>query len=194
MIVIGLTGSIGMGKSTALKMFQDLGVPCHDSDACVHALMQPGGKACALVGDAFPQVYKEGVIDRQALGAIVFANPEERVRLENILHPLVRESQREFIAGSQSKVVVLDIPLLFETGAEGNVDITICVDAPHEIQRQRVLARPGMTEEKFAAILANQMSSSEKVARADYVVQTGVGTADTMMQIENILKEVLKDA
>jgi dephospho-CoA kinase len=197
MIVLGLTGSIGMGKSTAAGMLESLGVPCHDSDVAVHRLMAVGGKAYEAVAKAFPGVAAQGGIDRKALGRIVFADAAARERLEGILHPLVRESQKEFVKkheGLGAKAVVLDIPLLFETGAEANLDKVICVHAPYEVQRQRVLARPGMTDEKFEAILASQMPSSEKCARADYVVETGAGMADTMRQIKDIVSEVLGDA
>lgn len=204
MIVIGLTGSIGMGKSTAAAMLGRLGVPCHDSDASVHELMEPEGKAYFAITAAFPlysypQIYKgkPKTIQRKALGSVVFSNPQERKKLEDILHPLVRESQKEFIRASKRlgvKAVVLDIPLLFETEGEKNVDVTVCVDAPPEIQCQRVMARPGMTEEKFASILDSQMPSAEKCARADYVIQTGLGRAVTMGQIKNMLREVLQNA
>lgn len=204
MIVVGLTGSIGMGKSTIARMFEQEGLPCFDSDAAVHGLLSPGGKAYAAVAAAFPprtypQIYKgdPSIIERKALGAIVFHNAEERQKLEGILHPLVRKAQTEFLAAAQQKglkAVVLDIPLLFETGGEAFVDVIVCAHAPPEIQRQRVLARPGMTPEKFEAILAMQMPSVEKCARSHYVVETGASHAATMAAVKNIVREVLSRA
>lgn len=198
MIVIGLTGSIGMGKSTAAAMFEELGIPAHNSDTAVHELLAPGGKAYEAVRAAFPGAAAgSGEIDRKALGALVFSDADKRAALENILHPLVRESQQAFIQGAEAaghKAVVLDIPLLFETGADKNVDVTVTVHAPEDVQRARVLARPGMTEERFQSILATQMPSAEKCARSDYVVETGAGLDATLARIKDIAKEILGDA
>ncbi len=199
MIVIGLTGSIGMGKSTAAEMLRTLGVPVHCSDDAVHALFaDTKGQAYTAICAAFPyfeypQIYKNREIDRKALGKVVFGNDEARKKLENILHPLVRQSQDHFIRTQQKagrSIVALDIPLLFETGAEQHVDVTAVVSAPYEIQRARVLARDGMDEEKFHAIVERQMSDGEKCARADYVIQTGLGRAETMQQIKTMLESI----
>ena len=195
MIVIGLTGSIGMGKSTAANMLRDLGVPVHDSDAAVHELLAPGGAGVAPVRAAFAGVYDKatGGIDRKALGRAVFGDPERLRALEGILHPLVQQSQQAFIRAQQRagiKIVAMDIPLLFETGAEQRCDYTIVVSAPYEIQRQRVLARPGMTEEAFQQRLAQQMSDADKRARADFVVQTGIGLAHTRQELAQVLRTI----
>ena len=195
MIVIGLTGSIGMGKSTAANMLRDMGVPVHDSDAAVHELLAPGGAGVEPVRAAFAGVYDKstGGIDRRALGKAVFGNPESLRALEQILHPLVQQSQQAFMRAQQRagiKMVAMDIPLLFETGAEQRCDYTIVVSAPYEIQRQRVLARPGMTEEMFQQRLAQQMSDADKRARADFVVQTGIGLAHTRSELAQVLRTI----
>ena len=204
MIIIGLTGSIGMGKSTVAAMMQTLGVPVHDADETVHELLEPGGKGIQPVCAAFPyfeypQIYgkKSGFAPRpllrKELGAIVFADDEKRETLENILHPLVQESQTEFMRKHKAlgvEIVALDIPLLFETGADQRVDYTINVSAPYEIQRARVLDRPGMTEEKFHAILERQMPDGEKCTRADYVLHTGLGRAHTMKELKTALRNI----
>lgn len=195
MIVIGLTGSIGMGKSTAANMLRDLGVPVHDSDAAVHELLGPNGTAVAAVAARFPQTYdkKSNAIDRKTMGAAVFGDDGERKALEAILHPLVQQAQADFIRAQGRmgiKMVALDIPLLFETGAEQRVDKVIVVSAPYEIQRQRVLARSGMTEEQFRKRLASQLPDSEKRRRADYVVETGIGLAHTRAELAKIVREL----
>lgn len=192
MIVLGLTGSIGMGKSTAAKMLADMGVPVHDSDAAVHELLAKGGAAVAPVAARFPDAFnhKAQAIDRQRLGAAVFGDDGKRRDLEGILHPLVRTAQDEFIRvqGRMGRdMVVLDIPLLFETGAEARVDATIVVTAPAAVQRQRVLAR-GMSAEQFTRRLQSQMPDSEKRRRADFVVQTGNGMAHTRRELAAIVK------
>lgn len=195
MIVVGLTGSIGMGKSVATGMFRDMGIPVHCSDEAVHALLGPHGAAVDAVADAFPGVRNErdNSINRQALGALIFGHDDNRKKLETIIHPLVVASQQRFIA-EQSKyrqpLVVLDIPLLYETGADVRVDKVIVVSAPPFIQRQRVLARPGMNKEKFEAIRARQMPDAEKRRRADYVVQTGIGRAYTKNALTRIIKQL----
>lgn len=195
MIIVGLTGGIGMGKTTAANMLRDLGYPVHDSDAAVHKMLVRGGKAVAAVAAAFPESYdsKNKCIDRRKLGAVIFKDPVKRKRLEAIIHPLVQESQNNFLrhhAGRRAKLVVLDIPLLFETGAEARVDYVICVSAPEHIQRQRVLARPGMTEAEFERRKASQMPDAEKQKRADFVVQTGQGLAPTYRDLKRIAAQL----
>ncbi|MGB0719589.1 MAG: dephospho-CoA kinase [Bdellovibrionales bacterium] len=204
MIVIGVTGSIGMGKSTAGAMLEYLGVPVHDADATVHDLLSTKSKARIAIGAAFPYfryyaIYgrknKNGVreINRQKLGALVFKNPKEREKLENILHPLVRESQNDFIHKQHilgRNMVALDIPLLFETAADSRVDYTITASAPTHIQTARVLARPDMTRQKFDAIRKTQMHDIEKTARADYVLPTGLGRAHTMKSLKKIIHDI----
>ncbi|HWI27430.1 MAG TPA: dephospho-CoA kinase [Stellaceae bacterium] len=191
MIILGLTGSLGMGKSTVAAMFRRLGVPVHDSDAAVHRLMAPGGGAVAQVEAAFPGVTRRGGgIDRAALGARVFANEAALRRLERILHPLVRLSQQRFLAAARRRragLVVLDVPLLFETGGERRCDKVVVVSAPAFLQRQRVMKRPGMTEERLGAVLAKQMPDAEKRRRADYVVPSGLGRAETFRRLQRIV-------
>jgi dephospho-CoA kinase len=194
MIVFGLTGSIGMGKSTAANMLKLQGVPVHDSDRAVHAALLPGGAAFEEVAVTFPEAWdkKSRIIDRKALGDIVFHDKAELKRLEAILHPVAAASQKKFIQSMKAKgkrAVVLEIPLLFETGAEARVDYTIVVTAPPAIQRRRVMARKNMTEEKFNRILESQMPDREKQARADFVVQTGLGLAATFRELRKILKK-----
>lgn len=199
MIVIGLTGSIGMGKSVATSMFRDMGVPVHCSDEAVHVLLGPQGAAVDAVEAAFPGVKNthDNSINRKALGAQIFGHNEKRKILENIIHPLVVSLQQRFIAEQsqhRQEIIVLDIPLLYETGADARVDKVIVVSAPSFIQRQRVLARPGMTREKFDAICASQMPDAQKRRRADYVVQTGIGRAYTRSALRRILQEILKNS
>jgi dephospho-CoA kinase len=190
-VILGLTGSIGMGKSTAAAMFRQLGVPVHDADAAVHRLLEPGGAAVAPVIAAFPGVGAGGGIDRKALGGIVFRDPEALRRLERILHPLVRADTARFLARMarrRAKVVVLDIPLLFETHGEGRCDAVVVVSAPGFLQRARVMARPGMTEARLAAVLAKQMPDRAKRARADFVVSTGLGRYYSLRKLRQIVK------
>lgn len=190
MITIGLTGSIGMGKSTTAAMFAEAGVPVYDADAEVHALYAPGGAAVAPIEAAFPGVVKDGAVDRTALGARVLGHPEALKQLEAIVHPLVGRSRIGFFRDAEARgadIVVLDIPLLFETGGEKNVDAVVVVSAPPELQRERVLARPGMTAEKFEAILAKQMRDADKRARADFVVDTGGGLEAARKQVAEII-------
>ncbi len=191
MIVIGLTGSIGMGKSTAAKMMKFLGVPIHDSDRAVHEALVPGGEAYDAVAAQFPDAVSGQTISRQKLGQIVFGDPEKRKALEVILHPAAQKSQQAFIeAHSDAKIVCLEIPLLYETGAEKRLDYVVCVSAPEHVQRARVFRRPNMSEEKFQAILAAQMPDTEKRRRADFVVETGCGYIKTFLQIYKILKTI----
>ncbi len=193
MKVIGLTGSIGMGKSATASLIKLLGIAVHDSDEAVHRALQPGGAAFQEVVRTFPQSHnkKNNRIDRQLLGKIIFADPQKKKRLEAIIHPHVWESQRRFIRSArlrQDKIVILDIPLLYETGAQAKCDEVIVVTAPYFIQRQRVLRRPGMTEDRFKKILVNQMPDSEKRKHANYVVHTGLGRAHTLQELKKILK------
>jgi dephospho-CoA kinase len=190
MIVIGLTGSIGMGKSTVAAMFAEEGAPAFNSDEAVHTLYAPGGAAVALVGEAFPGVVRDGAIDRAALSAQVVTDDDAIARLERIVHPLVRQAQAEFLQTNRDAgagAVVLDIPLLFETGGSTLVDKIVVVSAPAEVQRARVLGRPGMTEEKFDALLARQLPDAEKRARADFVIDTGGDFDVTRAQVRAVL-------
>lgn len=196
MIVIGLTGSIGMGKTTVAKMFADEGVPVFDSDAAVHALYAPGGAAVAPVAAAFPGVTNAGGIDRAELSVRVLGDQEAIAQLEAIVHPLVRDAQMKFLRSNRElgqRWVVLDIPLLLEGGGSRLVDKVVVVSAPPEVQRARVMARPGMTAAKLEAILARQMPDAEKRALADFVIDTGVDMATTRAQVRAAL-DALREA
>ncbi|HEV7245548.1 MAG TPA: dephospho-CoA kinase [Shinella sp.] len=185
MIVLGLTGSIGTGKSTTAAMFRDLGVPVHDADATVHDLYR--NEAVAPVAAHFPQALKDGVIDRKALSAVLAQSPERFRELEAIIHPLVRARETAFLDAERQKgsaLVLLDIPLLYETGGEARVDKVVVVTCDPETQRRRVLARPGMTEEKFALILSRQMPDAEKRRRADFLIHTDGGLEAARKQVE----------
>ncbi len=191
MLVIGLTGSIGMGKSTAVAMLRRMGIPVHDADAAVHDLIGPGGGAVEEIAKAFRGVVKNGVVDRKRLGDKVFKDPAARVKLEAILHPRVRRAAQDFIKRQirqRRGLAVLDIPLLFETGGEQLCDAVILVTAPAMIQRQRVLSRPGMSHEKFAGILAAQVSDQEKRQRADFVVETGLSKGQTLRRLTAVVR------
>lgn len=197
MIVLGLTGSIGMGKTTAAGMLKKLGCAVHDSDKAVHSALEPYGAAFEEVALTFPDAWdkKKHRIKRPALAEIIFKDPEKKKELENILHPVVRQDQKKFIRQQQAlgkKIAVLDIPLLFETGAENRVDYTIVVSAPYYIQRRRVLSRPNMTEEKFHAILSAQMPDHEKRMRADFVIPTSMGLAYTYNSLKKVIQEIKK--
>ena len=184
--VLGLTGSIGMGKSATADLFRTLGVPVHDADATVHRLYR--GRAVPLIGKTFPGTVADGAVDRTKLGAAVLNSPERMKQLEVIVHPLVREEEENFLARvSASPIAVLDIPLLFETGGETRCDAALVVTAPAEVQRERVVARPGMTAEKFSAILAKQMPDANKRARAHFLVDTSRGFASAQAQVRSIL-------
>lgn len=190
MIVLGLTGSIGMGKSTTAAMFEAEGVPVYDSDAAVHALYAAGGAAVAPVEAAFPGVVTDGAIDRAKLSARVVGDPEALAKLEAIVHPLVGAHRIGFFDKARAEgqeIVVLDVPLLFETGGQKSVDKVVVVSAPPEVQRTRVLARPEMTPEKFEAILARQLPDAEKRARADFVIDTGQGVDHARAQVRDLL-------
>ncbi len=188
--ILGLTGSIGMGKSTAAGMLLRLGVPVHDADAAVHRLLVADPAVRAEIAARFPGVVDGETVDRQALGALVFADPEARQDLEAILHPRVRAAAKRFLrqqAMARTPLVVLDIPLLYETGGEANVDAVLVVTAPEFLQAQRVLSRPGMSAERFSGILASQVPDSEKRRRADYVVETGLGKAYTYRRLQRLV-------
>lgn len=190
MIILGLTGSIGMGKSTVAKMFAEQGAPSFDSDAAVHALYAPGGAAVAQVEAAFPGVVRDGAVDRDALSARVVGDAAALRQLESIVHPLVRQAQAAFLEANRAAgatYVVLDIPLLFESGATRLVDKVVVASAPAELQRERVLARAGMTEEKFENILARQVPDAEKRARADFVIDTSGPFEATRAQVRAVL-------
>ena len=187
--VLGLTGSIGMGKSATAAIFRRLGVPVHDADAAVHALYR--GPAAPLIEAAFPGTVVDGVVDRAALGRLVLGSPERLKQLEGIVHPLVRAQEEGFLAravASGASVAVLDIPLLLETGAQGRCDAVLLVTAPGPVQEERVLARAGMTREKFEAIRLKQMPDAEKRRRAHFLVETGRGHAAAEAQVRDILK------
>lgn len=193
MILLGLTGSIGMGKTTTARLFVDAGVPVHSADDAVHALYAKGGAAVVPVEAAFPGVIRDGAIDRQQLSARVTGDAAAMKRLEAIVHPLVEADRRGFLAAAEARgadVVVFDIPLLFETGAEALLDAVAVVSAPPEVQRERVLARPGMTEATFEALLARQTPDAEKRARADFVIDTGRGIEAARDQVRALLATV----
>lgn len=189
MIRVGLTGSIGMGKSTTAAMFREAGAPVLDSDQIVHDLYR--GAAVAPIEAAFPGVATDGVVDREKLGRRVLSDPEALKRLEAIVHPLVWAERDRFLKEQEARgarIVVYDVPLLFETGAQDSVDVIVVVSAPEDVQRARVLARPGMTEEKFAAILKKQVPDAEKRARADHVVDTSQGLDAARAQVNGIVR------
>ena len=191
MIVLGLTGSIGMGKSTTARMFVEAGVPVHDSDEAVHRLYS--GIAAPLIEAEFPGTLVDGKVDRTRLAERVLGQPEAMKRLEGIVHPLVRADADAFLQrhrAAGAPLAVLDIPLLFETGGRDRVDKVVVVSAPAEVQRERVLARPGMTAEKFAAILARQVPDAEKRRLADFVVDSGEGMDSVRAQVAAILAEL----
>ncbi len=192
MITIGLTGSIGMGKTETGKIFAALGVPVFDSDAAVHELMGPGGKAVERVEQEFSGVTEDGAIDRKLLGERVFENDAALIRLENILHPMVIEKRRAFLENQTSDVTVFDIPLLFEKGYEDQFDHIIVVSAPYDVQKERVLARPNMTAERFQEILEKQMPDAEKREKADFIIQTDKGIEYARAQAEEILEKIRK--
>lgn len=190
MITIGLTGSIGMGKSTTAAMFAAEGAPVYDADAEVHKLQGPGGAAVEAIAAAFPGAVKDGAVDRQALGAQVFGHPERLQQLNGIIYPLLAEGRTKFFADAEAagaEMVVLDIPMLFETGGEGRMDAVVVVTAPEDVQRERVLARPGYDVARLDTILARQMHDRDKRARAHFVVDTGGGMEQARQQVRDII-------
>jgi dephospho-CoA kinase len=193
MITIGLTGSVGMGKSTTAAMFAEEGAPVYDADAEVHRLQAPGGAAVGPIEAAFPGVVKDGVIDRTALGARVFGHPEELKRLNAIIYPMLGAGRAAFFEKAERDgvdAVVLDIPMLFETGGEGRMDVVVVVTAPEPVQRERVLARPGYDAARLDAILARQMHDAEKRARAHFVIDTGQGLEHAREQVHAVMAKL----
>ena len=193
MFILGLTGSLAMGKSATAKMFAEEGVPVHDADATVHRLYD--GQAVAAIEAAFPGAVAGGKVDRIELGRRVLADKAAIKRLEQIVHPLVRKAEEAFLAAAArdgATIAVLDIPLLFETGAEKRCDAVVVVSGPADVQRARAFERPGMSEDKFAAILAQQIPDAEKRARADFVVDTSRGFDAVRVQVREILGRVAK--
>lgn len=193
MKILGLTGSVGMGKSTAAAMLRRMGVPVYDADASVHRLMAKGGAAVAAVAAAFPGVERSGAIDRAALGRCVFGDDEALKRLEAIIHPLVRRDEDSFLRRmrrQRARLVVMDVPLLFESGRDKRYNATMVVSAPEFLQRARVLARPGMTPARLAAIRARQMPDAEKRRRAAFVVPSGLGRALTWRKLRQALRRL----
>ena len=191
MVIFGLTGSIAMGKTVTSNMYKLLGVPVHDADAIVHQLMGPGGDAVPRVEAGFPGCVREGAVDRDLLGKQVFGDRPALKRLENILHPMVRLLRDRFLrleSGRGRPLVVLDIPLLFETDAQIICDAMVVVSAPAFKQRIRVLTRPGMTEDRLAAILARQMPDWEKRRRADFIVHTGLGRGFALAMVQKTIE------
>ena len=189
--ILGLTGSIGMGKSAVAAMLRGLGVPVFDADAAVHELQGPGGACIEPIERAFPGTTGAQGVDRQKLGAAVFSNPEALKVLERIVHPEVAELRRTFLAdNSEAPLIVFDIPLLFEKTGEHGLDAVVVVSAPAAMQRQRVLARPGMTAEKFEQILKLQVPDADKRACADYVIDTGVSLAETRHAVQQLVHAI----
>ncbi len=191
MIILGLTGSIGMGKTTAANMFADNGVPVYSADNAVHQLYS--GRAAPLIEAAFPGTVVDGTVDRTKLSSAVLGKPEALKKLESIIHPLVHEEEAAFLARARADgadIALIDIPLLFETGGQSRVDKVAVVSAPADIQRERVLSRAGMTEAKFEAILARQMPDAEKRARADFVIDSSGDFDETRAQIKAIIAEL----
>jgi dephospho-CoA kinase len=193
MKILGLTGSVGMGKSTAAAMLKRMRVPVYDADAAVHRMMRRGGIAVGAVAAAFPGVERDGEIDRAALGRRVFGDAPAMKRLEAIIHPLVREDERAFLAAMRrrkTRLVVMDVPLLFESGRQKRYHATMVVTAPPFLQRARVMARPGMTPARFAAIKTRQMPDAEKRKRADFIVPSGLGRAATWRHLRAVLRKL----
>ena len=188
MIRIALTGSIGMGKSTVASMFERRGVPVFDADAEVRRLQGPGGALVEAIGERFPGSVRGGLVDREALSGLVLDMPGELAALEAIVHPAVHQARQSFIADhADAPALLFEIPLLFETGGDGAFDKIITVSAPLEVQRERALARPGMTRRKFGSILARQLPDEDKRKRSDFVIETGGSLAETERQVEQIL-------
>jgi dephospho-CoA kinase len=194
-IILGLTGSIGMGKSTTAAMFREAGVPVYDADAAVHASYAPGGACVDAVGAAVPGVVRDGAVDREALRQAVLGRPEEMKRLNSVVHPIIGSLRKSFFQDAEAAgadLVVLDVPLLFEGGGERRMDAVAVVTASSEVQRARVLLREGMTPERLEAILAHQMPDAEKRARADFVIDTSQGLDPVRAQVAEIIA-VMRD-
>lgn len=197
MIVLGLTGSIAMGKTETARMFAARGVPVFDSDSAVHALYAKGGSAVPEIAALAPDAIVDGSVDRRRLAALVQAQPSLLGRIESVIHPLVEAMQREFLENAAAKgadMALLDIPLLFEKGRENDVDVIIVVSAGERLQRQRALSRTGMTEEKLDFILARQLPDAQKRARADYVIDTSESLAETAREVERVIADVRRKA
>ena len=193
MLLVGLTGSIGMGKSKSAELFEAEGLPVYDADASVHALYEKGGAAVAPLSEHFPEAIKDGAVDRTILGKLVLHDGEMLQKLESIVHPLAGKMQKDFLETQEAagkKAVILDIPLLLEKKAEGLVDVVVVVSTTPEVQKQRVLKRPGMTEEKYRAILSKQMPDVEKREKADFVVDSTISVADAQSQIRDIISRL----
>jgi len=193
MIIIGLTGSIGMGKSTTAQMFRDAGCPVFDADATVHTLYAKGGEAVPIIKAVFPDAIRDGAVDRAVLGTYMREDPLQLTVLESFIHPLVGEKRQVFFDQAErdgADIVVMDIPLLFETGGDKWVDKTVVVTAPAEVQRERVLARDGMTEALFESLLKRQTPDREKRKRADYLIYTDRGLDAAREQVQNLIKEL----
>lgn len=193
-IIIGLTGSIGMGKSTTAQMFADLGCPVFDADAAVHELYNVGGRAVPLIRAVFPDAVIDGQVDRKRLGDHMRADPLNLQVLESFIHPWVGEMRAAFVAkarAEKAKAVIFDIPLLFETGGDAHVDATVVVTASPETQAARVMARPNMTEDLFALILSKQMPDAEKRRRADFIISTDDGMDAARTQVAEVLAQIL---
>jgi dephospho-CoA kinase len=191
MLVIGLTGGIGTGKSAAAERFAEHGIPVFNADTCVHRLYE--GEAVAPIETAFPRVVKDGRIDRKLLSEKIAGSPERLLRLERIVHPLVVAAELDFLRAAEkdgAPLAVLEIPLLFETGADSRVDVTVVTSAPQEVQRARVLSRPGMTADKLEHLLARQLPDAERRARADYVVDSGTSLADMRIEIDKLIESL----
>jgi dephospho-CoA kinase len=194
MLVIGLTGGIGMGKSTVAKMFARLGIPAFNADDAVHALQAPNGKAITAIAATFPGTVQNGVLDRAALRNIVLADPAALKRLEKIMHPLVGYMQKQFRAAAirqQRRAILLDIPLLFESRGEKNMDLTVTVSCPRDIQINRVAARGKMSPAQIATIIAKQMTDAEKRRRADVTIRTGLSRFHTIRAVRRLVKDLL---
>ncbi|MDP6222984.1 MAG: dephospho-CoA kinase [Candidatus Micropelagos thuwalensis] len=193
MLLVGLTGSIGMGKSKSAELFEAEGLPVYDADASVHALYEKGGAAVAPLFEHFPEAIKDGAVDRTILGRLVLHDGEMLQKLESIVHPLAGKMQKDFLETHEAagrKAVILDIPLLLEKKAEGLVDIVVVVSTTPEVQKQRALKRPGMTEEKFHSILSKQMPDADKREKADFVVDSTISVADAHSQIRDIISRL----
>jgi dephospho-CoA kinase len=195
MIILGLTGGIGMGKSTAAAAFRRARIPVFDADAAVHRLQARGGRAVRAIAEAFPGTVRDGAVDRSTLRHIVLGNPDALTRLEGILHPMVRQEERAFVARARrrgDRAVVLDIPLLLETGGDQRVDRIVVVSAPRDVQTHRIRARRRMSDSDIAAVIARQMPDGEKRRRADVVIRTGLSRNVSLKALSRLINEVLK--